>query len=514
MFWSFGPSLSGITANLKSENCSLEEILLDSTLQQAIRSSLRELIDFISRDDIFNDLFDWVLTNNHKDNKNHQKLARNALLIVTSNSQTIQKVILNHQLFVERIQSFINQNSNDELINDSRIAGHFQRIIELYAVQTNGKIINQLKSLPTFLIHNMTILGLRELFILLATQFIENFGLTNENIEELTKETKNADGYFVTTAIKSIIEKAPVLINQHFQNPNIVKNLLEAAASNKENNHLVTIELCKTLCIIFNNCSNIDELQALLAEYSGKFIKEDMEINCSTASIISLFKSLNDKIFDQLFCKPTNTFLNQNIIEILKNMSDEQKDALLKNFNAPSKLLKFYNKYTANGQLYDLYKIIKETYKLPTPDLPKESEESPNENSNPNENPNSNENSTEQTDSKTEQEIEKPKFSIQLPDGWDDLTITIEEANKLLETGYGGPVPTCPNTFSSDSDDELIPEQSSSSDEFFDDEEEDSEDPEFGEEEEEAEDKSYSDEAEEEENEEKKDNQEPLHDNL
>ena len=47
MFWNFGgPSLSEITVTLKSEDCKLETILLDPALTQALRNSLRELIDF------------------------------------------------------------------------------------------------------------------------------------------------------------------------------------------------------------------------------------------------------------------------------------------------------------------------------------------------------------------------------------------------------------------------------------------------------------------------------------
>ena len=92
MFWNFGgPSLSEITVTLKSEDCKLETILLDPALTQALRNSLRELIDFITRDDILDDIFDWVLTNKHKDEQNCQKLTRNALSILTTNSQQILK---------------------------------------------------------------------------------------------------------------------------------------------------------------------------------------------------------------------------------------------------------------------------------------------------------------------------------------------------------------------------------------------------------------------------------------
>lgn len=506
MFWNFGgPSLSGITTALKSEDCQLETILSDSSLQQAIRNSLRELIDFITKEQIFNDLFDWVLTNKHKDNKTCQKLTRNALLILTTNSQQIQKAISNHQLFIQRIQSFIDQKPDDEPVNDARIAGHFQRITELYAMQTNGTLISQLKGLPTFLIHNMSIIGFRELFISLTTDYTENFGLTNEDIEELSKETNTENGYFVATAIRSILQQKPEEVIQYFQNPNVVKNLLEAAYNNKINHPLITIELSRILFTIVKSSSNSNDLKALLDEYKDKFIKEDMEINCSTAELILLFGSLNTSVFDHLFVKPVNTFLNQNIIKVLQDTPDEQKDILLKKFDAATKLLKSYCENTVNAQLYDLYDIIKKTYNLPTPELPQSPENpTPNENekTTPNEKEktteteteNSTQNESDKIDSKSEKPKEEIKLTIQLPEGWEEFTLKIEKEINILKIGYGGPLPTSSNTFSSDSD-ELVPEPSDS-DEFEDDDEEDSEDPDDVEEEEEEEAQDKSDEEE------------------
>lgn len=536
MFWNFGgPSLSGITTALKSENCQLEDILSDSSLQQAIRNSLRELIDFVTRDEIYNDLFDWVLTNKHRDNKLCQKLTRNALSIITANSQQIQKAISKHNLFVQRIQSFIDQDPNDESINDARIAGHFQRITEHFAIQTNGNLISQLKGLPAFLIHNMSILGLRELFVSLTTDYTEKFGLSNNDIEELSKETIKENGYFVVTAIKSILQQKPELIVQYFQYPIVVKNLLEAAINSRTDQPLATIELCQVLCTIVKSCTNLEELKILLDEYRSKFINNDTKINCSTASTILLFKSFNAEFFDHLFVKPVNTFLNQSIIKILQTMPNEQRDTIFKNFDAPSKLVKNFTENSVNGQFYELYQIIKETYNLPTPDIPQiqnenggsTSNEATNEpanqisneasgsTGNETDNSNTNESGNPATNTESKSELsEQPKLTIQLPEGWNELSIIIEKAIQRQKVGYGGPMPRNSNTYSSDSDNELVPE-SSSSDEFVDEDEEDSEDPEISEEEEEeeAQDKSSSDDEGKEEEEEGNQQEEAPHDN-
>ncbi|KAK8882133.1 Serine/threonine-protein phosphatase 6 regulatory subunit 2 [Tritrichomonas musculus] len=482
MLWNFGgPSLSGITKALQSEDCKLEDILLDSTLSQAIRNSLRELIDFITKENVLNDLLDWVLTNKNKDNANCQKLTRNALSIFTANSQQIIKAISGHELFVQRIQSFIDSNSDEESIHDARIGGHFQRIIEHYVRQTSGRLLSELKNLPTFLIHNMSILGLRELFVLMTVDFVDKFDLKSEDIEELSKEITKENGYFVITAIKSILLQKPLSVIKYFQNPTIFKNLLEAAIeSKKAERQLIATEIYKTLVIITEKATNESELKPLLNEYGEKFLLDNTDVDCSTAFAILLFQVFNQQFFDHLFTKPINTFLNQSIIIALKKMEIEKRDSILKEYDALSLLQKSYNETTINGQLYELYNIIKNTYKLPTPQAPTE---------NIVENPDlSNQETTTTTTDKpeenTEPPTEQPDISIQLPDGWNELSATIEAELKIQESGYGGDLPKNSFSFSSDSDIEMNV-QSDSDDELID--EDDSYEEEIVEEEEEEE---------------------------
>ena len=342
----------------------------------------------------------------------------------------------------------------------------------------------------------MSILGLRELFVLMVTDFHDKFNLKDEDIEELSKETTKENGYFVTTAIKSILQQKPESAINYFQNVNIVKNLLEAATETfKTNRPLITTELYQTLIIIVTKCTNIQDIRPILDEYGDKFFKESTEVNCSTASAISLFQSFNRQFFDHLFMKPVNTFLNQSIINVLKAMDKQKRDSYLKDFDAISNLQKSFTETTVNGQLYELYNIIKDTYNLPTPQVSSENKtenlETP-QIENTDKNSESNQPAIDKAEENAELPHEQQNITIQIPDGWDELSKTIESGLKLQEEGYGGPLPNNSIGFSSDSD-ELIPTPSSDSDEFNSDEEDSYDNETNEEEEEEAEDNSSSD---------------------
>ena len=77
---------------------------------------------------------------------------------------------------------FINRKDG---ISDSRISGHFQRIIEFLSLISAGNYLNKLPGLIQFLVSNISTLGYRELFKTLARDHPNFVNLDEEMIMKM-----------------------------------------------------------------------------------------------------------------------------------------------------------------------------------------------------------------------------------------------------------------------------------------------------------------------------------------
>ena len=152
---------SRIEGILQSDDCTVENLLNDPELPQALRTSLAALQTFIQDDLNFQDLLDWVFADDisKRNLESFNKLTYNALSIFLAQSPAIQEIVYNHQYFIPRLKAFIDP-SQSENINDPVSCGHFQYIIEHYSRFSHGLLLQELSELATFLIHNMALLCL------------------------------------------------------------------------------------------------------------------------------------------------------------------------------------------------------------------------------------------------------------------------------------------------------------------------------------------------------------------
>ena len=368
MNWNFGggASLSEMTQLLADPECKLEDVLLNSSLSQAIRNSNSNLISFVEKENILNELFDWALTEKYKEQYQFEKLTRGAVSILTTSSPQIQKAITSKDVFISRINGFMdNKNENTK----PRLGGHFQRIVEQAVRTSDGEFLEKIQNLTNFLIHGMSIVGLRELFVTLVNEFSRNYKLTLEDVKELSLQASGENGYFVASACKAILRGKADEAIELFCHPEVVKNLLEAAQ--KQQNHVVAAEIYYTLNFIVEKLSNMDEhqemkieVEKLIDEYGNQFVTLT-DVFCSTPPAISLFKKINKDVYLHIFQLPVNTMLNKSLIDVLEKDTENRKNLFMET-DSSHKIIEAYDKTRSNAQLKALADFIKEMDNLPS----------------------------------------------------------------------------------------------------------------------------------------------------
>lgn len=150
------------TADLDRESTSLDTVLDDPSLPQAIRSGLTVLQSFILRPSNMNLLLDYLFTKKQPLTLNPKKTVRSALSFVTTPNQIISKIFIQSEIFIQRLIKFIDIDS----INDPLISSNFQIIIESLSKTTDGEFLQKIPNLHDFLIAHLNQLIFKELYFI------------------------------------------------------------------------------------------------------------------------------------------------------------------------------------------------------------------------------------------------------------------------------------------------------------------------------------------------------------
>ena len=315
---------SAVAANtigelLKKPDVTLIEVLEDSSLAASLRSSLKELIAFITKDQILEELMGLALTEKYKDDEfkpKGNKLSRLALTVFINSSINFQQRILEKSIFVDGLNKFMECN-----VGDPFLIGHFQRIIETYS-RSDCTFLEKFPTILDFLYNNISSLGILELLVFLMVE-IQAFqsALDYEKIKPLVKLVGDTNsGYFAISAISKILKKNDKFRNL-LLNDETLRMLLDAVIS-KDSNMLTVAAIFEVINDIFNGEDKSEIIDSYCKEYS-------FENNCALSGAIRIFKVIPIKVWEEVFQNEVSTFVLQSINEIFRKMSAEEQINIL-----------------------------------------------------------------------------------------------------------------------------------------------------------------------------------------
>lgn len=333
---------------LNKDDINLEEILEQDSLSSQLRNSNQKLFQYFSKDDIMEELLNWVLTDKYKDHPKYLKLAKAALSVFTV-SKTFQRTLLENKVFLERIQAFTKEQPN------SRYCGHFARIIESIIYETKGNFLKNLDDFQSFLIDNITNIALKDLFILLSNEFADAFNFNTELVIRLVHSMNDDNCMFIISTIREIIENDEQS-KAIFDSEELIDYLFKDAVEVSIINPLFATEIFRLL----RKFTDLSNYNSILQKYSESY---EYQNNCSFPYAVSIFGKLMPEIFDYFFDTHSCSQLIEAIYDSFIKKTIEEQYELAKSANLCERIMNNFTNSKTNARLSDLAVLINNKFK-------------------------------------------------------------------------------------------------------------------------------------------------------
>ena len=351
-----GPNLSSITELLDNPDTTVEMVLNDSSITQALRQGLDSLLSFFfDIEDHLTHLLNMVLTDYVPTSSAiPAKTTRMALqvLTTTSSSKNIEKLV-NNALFLQRLNDF----PNSEFATNTRACGHYGRIIEAFTRATHGEFLKSVPTLQDFLKKKMINLGLRELFSTLITDFPSAMGISQEYFIEITADPPENTMFYIISGIALAIPNQKDFIN-YINNVQFVKNLIDLAKREQDSLCRVSLQAYLLIDKIMASKKQDQDLKNLLAEESTKFDFSKEMSPALLGAVLRVFTTKEDKILLKVLEKGNSTFINDGIVRSFLLFNDEELMQFNERNNFSAKIMELFPQTKANSHLSKLIKIF------------------------------------------------------------------------------------------------------------------------------------------------------------
>ncbi|KAK8890876.1 hypothetical protein M9Y10_028075 [Tritrichomonas musculus] len=250
---------------LSDPNAKLETVLADRTFNNLLRNENQYLIDFLIRDDNVKKMHDYLLTDSYENTKDFKKIRPLCLNVLTSESEKLGEQLSSNEQYIDLLIDF----STSEWFRDPYRCGNYSYLIESLAKASSGDILSsKFTFLANYLMNNIDIMGLRQLFVRLVCDFSYPFMVSSQMMDELVncifmhgeesndetlKYTKiDPKALFVAFTIHDILKTDPHL-GSLFESPDTLQTLLKLAIFNYEKNPLFSSLLFNCISIILEN---------------------------------------------------------------------------------------------------------------------------------------------------------------------------------------------------------------------------------------------------------------------
>ena len=341
---------SQINKLLENPDTKLIQILDDQFLIQSMRNNNFTLFHFFYKEEILNEMLDYILTNNFKDIENYKKICLKIIEVLNFNNLNFQKNLINNPNYINRLIEFPISKYSEEL----KLCGYFSCLLESIVRHSNGVFLQNNNEILIYLINNLSKLAYRDSLVKLISQFSSNNIFGNEIILEILKS--KADPYLIITTLKLIFKEKKDLFN--FECKNIINLIFNLSLNNKLNSILIYLFLLLIYNIKLNlNDNEINNYIFTFFDNFKSFLNDKYYI---ISIIIKVFNYLDINLLNLLFNQPTNMLLNQSILLIFEKLSIENQKNLIINLNFLDLLIKNKLNFQTNFQLIRIANIIKD----------------------------------------------------------------------------------------------------------------------------------------------------------
>lgn len=355
--WGVSPFQSPVSTLVKDPNSTFETVLSSQHFSQGFHQQNDDLLDFLVKDENMQKIVEFSLTDMHKEMKDYVKYTRLCVAILSTAAPKFQALLSTNGIFINSLVGF----KDTPYAKDPILCGNFSRLVIFIIRFTSGEILDEkLSFLADFLIKNLNLLGLQELFISLCTEFAVPFHLSEELILKIIDQFADPIlGYHSMLTIHYLMHLSDGN-EQLFWRESIVRPILEEGISRYSTNPLFSLAAFKVVREIIFHPDQDAELKYLL---DGKTVDFNIEVNCATSIAIELFPDGIPFLLDRFFAGELNTFINDKIVSVLTTYNIDKLIEFASNTHVCYNAIKYFDSYSqhkTNGHYLDLVRVFSE----------------------------------------------------------------------------------------------------------------------------------------------------------
>jgi hypothetical protein len=262
--------------------------------------------------------------------------------------------ILNkNDMFKARMNDF----PASEFAKHTGCCGHYGRIVEAFVRFSRGQFLKTIPSLRKFLISNLTNTGIRELFIVLCTDFSAAFEVNRELFIEATSNVSPESSFYTITAIDQATRKkdeAAKICNVDF-----ISNLIRIGKS-EEHRPISRIEAYMLAERLIHSKIEMpkEELESLLKAESENYDFAGIENVAILAASLRVLRTKDERVLLRILDESSSTFLRDGIISSLQNLSEEEIKDFVTKTSFVEKLMEAFKNTTGNVHLSQVIHIL------------------------------------------------------------------------------------------------------------------------------------------------------------
>lgn len=301
-----------LTCLLDDPDITLRDVLTHDLFMQIWRNDRSvPLIEFIVSN--LDTIFEYVLTNNLETHEDYAAMRRICLIILKTTGKNVVRAFSESDKFIDKLQQFtVGENSRDP-----KLCGNFTKIIEILVRYTSGSIIPaKLPFLQAYLINNLDLLGLRELFYFLIISYAKFLTVNVEMFQYISEVAKEESmrGHMALVALDVIFPKKAEFIEM-YQDQRVFDNITEIACMCYETDPHKS-------ALGFSLIAQIKSRAPALPLPDQSPITST--VNAATANALRVFPGSVGLFLDRFLHLSLPTFVNESIIDILASMPDEE----------------------------------------------------------------------------------------------------------------------------------------------------------------------------------------------
>ena len=341
--WGSSQSQGGINKLLSDPSTKLETVFSDRMFNNMLRNQNEKLIEFLTRDDNITRMVEYTLSDVHKNEPDVKKSLSTSVVVLTSEAEKLCEKLSQSKVYLSAIKSF----RNTEYAKNSFFCGYYATLVEALAKATNGEVLgSKLGFLAGYLIKNLNILGLRQLFITLVINFGVPFRVSSRMMQSLVDQLKvQNQAIFVAMTIKDIITKEPDM-RILLESGESMEMIMKVALENYHTFPALSTLLFQVVSIVVKNSERVT--QESIAEKYEKEIDFLGPVNCATPSALILFPNNYDKFIERFLKSELPTILNEAITSIINGLSIDDLQKLATSFHLSEMILKHFKQYKRN----------------------------------------------------------------------------------------------------------------------------------------------------------------------